>query len=191
MHTRPCRQFLSEQRSDFIASERISCKYGTGSSHVIFGWHLPPREREKIPRALRFYLGFASPGQRPLAGVKRGALEWSARRVPAYSIPNLKALASPAFSFAQQTHQEILMPAFAGVDFLGFDVRSSMMKSCWPGRRRGSLSTSRSCPSSKSTIAKRPFRWSWCRNWAELGFFGASLEGYGCAGMSQRRLRPE
>jgi alkylation response protein AidB-like acyl-CoA dehydrogenase len=41
-----------------------------------------------------------------------------------------------------------------------------------------------SVPSSKSAFARAVSRASSCRMMGELGFFGANLEGYGCAGMS-------
>ena len=75
------------------------------------------------------------------------------------------------------------MPSFPGVDFLDFDsVLSDEEKLARKTARQ--FVDERSCPSSSSTTAKGKFPVQLVPQMAELGLFGASLKGYGCAGMS-------
>ena len=63
-------------------------------------------------------------------------------------------------------------------------IPCSPTTNAWSATPRASSSKTTSFPSSRSATAPAASRANWSSPWRDLGFFGASLKGYGCAGMS-------
>ena len=81
------------------------------------------------------------------------------------------------------------MPSFSGVDYLDFD-------SVLTDEEKLSRNTTRQfvddqiMPIIEEYNREGKFPMQLVPQMAELGLFGASLKGYGCAGHVQRRIRP-
>ena len=74
------------------------------------------------------------------------------------------------------------MPTFEAADFYHLEELLT------PEERRAAMPCANGCRSASSRslgniIATARFPWSLCRNWPQLGVFGPSIKGYGCAGL--------
>jgi len=89
----------------------------------------------------------------------------------------------PSASFRAAYHKEILMPAFPGVDFLDFDslLNDEELLARKTARQ---FVDEQVIPIIEKYNRESTFPLQLVPKLGELGFFGASLEGYGCAGMS-------
>src|SRR3984885_9516296 len=97
--------------------------------------------------------------------------------------PILSGLAPPAFSFARKTTRSFWMPAFPGVDYLDFD--SLLNDEELLARKTARQFVDENViPIIEKHNREATFPLQLVPKLGELGFFGANLTGYGCAGMS-------
>src|SRR5579863_9038715 len=87
------------------------------------------------------------------------------------------------FFFRATYHKEYLMPAFPGVDFLDFDslLNDEELLARKTARQFVDADV---IPIIEKHNREATFPMELVPRLAELGFFGANLAGYGCAGMS-------
>ena len=75
------------------------------------------------------------------------------------------------------------MPSFPGVDYLRIDSHS-VNRNCWCVKRARQFVDERALPLMRDCFREARFPAELIPEMGRLGFFGANLEGYGCAGMN-------